>query len=971
MPSWSPDDKQLTYCQYSPESGVWIMNADGSDHRQIDAGGWGTQWSPRRNEIAYTAHNERGSVLSIYDVDKKQPRVLEHKAYQQVFWHFSWSPDGDWICFKGVLPGGDSEIAALSVEGEKKGFKVILPSTALPEVANCYETLAWGGTGKQILIRMQCKDDRANKLYILDTSGVKPPHVFPNSPAGWLPGDMAWSCDGKKVVISARAAAAPSKKPTINISGGVILENGRATVAQSRVERDVSKTEEKKTDRRTDGKGVEPALVGAWRAESISMALPDGGRKTLDGTDQPVSLIISEKTCTLRVRDTILASMSYVLDPKQDPWTIDMKSKEGEMLGICVKRGDKLEISLDDTAKGRPADFDKEKHGMVLDLRRFPGRPLVVMNADGSNVRPIVTTPDSTGSPKWSHDCSRIAFDGWHAVMGEGIGDVHVYTAKADGSDVIDLGAGAMPSWSPDDKQISYRRYGLEQGVWTMKADGSDRNLIEVAGWCSKWSPRRNQIVYNVYAPQRAVLYVYDVATKQRRELEHKPYRQIYWNFDWSPDGDWICFKADLPDGGCEIAALSVEGEKKGFKVILPSTEIASCNNNVAWGGTGEQILIRMKRKDDRAEKLYILDSSGVKPPQVFPNFPAGWACGDMAWSPDGKKVVFSADPAEAPSEKVTVNSGSVGVFLGTIVDEPQSPKVNEERKPLTLDLSQFRQPVSKIYESYAGRQVIDGLPFEIGGQVRLDGKTPVAHGQGVFPDTIKGIRIGRTFDELCLIHHAMWPDVEGKAIAYFCLNYADGTKYIFPINYGVHLRDWYNLPSYEKETVTDTDTTICWRHEPVDYKAPARLFKSRFVNPSPEKVVETMDIVAARNLAAYNLVAATVANGHSAAAAPKFTGDRRFDGKIVIRVVDGTTDKPIAGALVLPVMDVLNEGVVGSPFYTSSTGRGTIPYPTADTTELSAQVEKQGYNSASQGWASSIPNTFTFRLSPVAAESR
>ena len=129
------------------------------------------------------------------------------------------------------------------------------------------------------------------------------------------------------------------------------------------------------------------------------------------------------------------------------------------------------------------------------------------------------------------------------------------------------------------------------------------------------------------------------------------------------------------------------------------------------------------------------------------------------------------------------------------------------------------------------------------------------------------------------------------------------------------------------------------------------------------------MDIVSARNLAAYNLLAATVTN-HRSAAAPAFPGDRKFDGKVAIRVVDAVTGRPIAGALVLPGMDVLDEGVVGTPFYSSADGEGTIPYPTKDTSQIFASVEKAGYRSEAMNWSPQFPDTFTFRLKPVEAES-
>ena len=72
---------------------------------------------------------------------------------------------------------------------------------------------------------------------------------------------------------------------------------------------------------------------------------------------------------------------------------MDMKSKEGVLLGICTKKDDNLTISLDDQAGGRLRDFDKDKHGMVFVLRRFQGVPLLMMNADGSNRRPLPSCP--------------------------------------------------------------------------------------------------------------------------------------------------------------------------------------------------------------------------------------------------------------------------------------------------------------------------------------------------------------------------------------------------------------------------------------------------------------------------------------------------------------------------------------------------------------------------------------------------
>jgi len=303
---------------------------------------------------------------------------------------------------------------------------------------------------------------------------------------------------------------------------------------------------------------------------------------------------------------------------------------------------------------------------------------------------------------------------------------------------------------------------------------------------------------------------------------------------------------------------------------------------------------------------------------------------------------------------------------------ESELQQLDAAGKPLMLDISKYYfKPSTGLphFKSFCGLQFVDGLPFQIDGQARLYGKTSAGRGM-VYPDSATEIRVGRKFDELYLIHHTTWPDVQGETIAYISLNYADGSKYIFPIRYGFHVRDWFNLPSYEKERMADPDTTICWRRPPVIFKAPIRIFKSRFANPLHDKVVNTMDVVSARNLASYNLLAATVVDSNGSKRV-ELAEDRDFDAKVTIRVVDDTTGKPIEKALVLPGMVVLGEGVVGSPFYTSSAGEGTVPYPTENTRRIWAQVKKQGFQSQSRHWTSPAPKVFTFRLKPVAEEKK
>ena len=223
----------------------------------------------------------------------------------------------------------------------------------------------------------------------------------------------------------------------------------------------------------------------------------------------------------------------------------------------------------------------------------------------------------------------------------------HILLVDAAGGTPKDLGPGAMPSWSPDGKRFTCCQYGEQYGVWIMNVDGTGhRQLDGNGGWGSKWSNRHDEIAYVTYDSGTANLCIYDVATEKRRTLLDKTYRQIWWGLSWSPDDQWICYKAaGLPDGRMEVAAVSVAGEKKGFKVLLPNPAGVGVDSTMSWGGPRSQILLSMKAKADLCWRLYLLDFAGGGPPRLFPGIPAEWSVGNAAWSADGKKVAVCAKP--------------------------------------------------------------------------------------------------------------------------------------------------------------------------------------------------------------------------------------------------------------------------------------------------------------------------------------
>ena len=121
------------------------------------------------------------------------------------------------------------------------------------------------------------------------------------------------------------------------------------------------------------------------------------------------------------------------------------------------------------------------------------GRPLFKIRVDGTGLEQVTRSPERAfGSPDWSPDGNWIACDTW--LIGQGYADSKVLVMRVDGSKMREVGAGAMPSFSPDGTQLVCHTYESPQTIVTMNADGSGRETILHHWGSPRWSPKGNRI---------------------------------------------------------------------------------------------------------------------------------------------------------------------------------------------------------------------------------------------------------------------------------------------------------------------------------------------------------------------------------------------------------------------------------------------------------------------------------------------
>lgn len=278
---------------------------------------------------------------------------------------------------------------------------------------------------------------------------------------------------------------------------------------------------------------------------------------------------------------------------------------------------------------------------------------LFVMNVDGSNVRSL-TNPlplhRAHGSPNWSADRTLIAYDVWSGNSATS----HVFIVRPDGTGTQDLGVGVLPNFSPDSRRIAFTWDG--RGLGLMDRDGSNRQVVNASGRGARWSPDGKRIACSMNSEGSAAanIGIIDVITGTPRFLLSAPdaeqFRTIQSNFDWSPDGKWLCFRGTSASDVEQFAIVGVqEFSEKPTSAMAQSARLRiiptpSPVHSFAWHPGGRFILLGLSVPGESGLELSLCDvrTGAISP---FPGQKVRPAIRSFAWSPDGKEIVLSAIP--------------------------------------------------------------------------------------------------------------------------------------------------------------------------------------------------------------------------------------------------------------------------------------------------------------------------------------
>ncbi|MFI4848115.1 MAG: translocation protein TolB [Gimesia chilikensis] len=251
----------------------------------------------------------------------------------------------------------------------------------------------------------------------------------------------------------------------------------------------------------------------------------------------------------------------------------------------------------------------------------------------------------TAGSPVFSPDGTKFAFDGRKSQQGESFSNGKVLVCNADGSQLNAIGSGVMPSWSPVGNRIACSSIS-PRGAALMHADGTQRELIVPDSWGAQWSPDGRKIAYTFYGPGGITIQVYDLIEGTKISLfslGDAPYKSIYWNMAWSPDSNWLCFKGRRSDDGTyDIATINAAGKAAGYKVHFNSDKAPYAD--MAWDPRGDRIVFGSPTSP---RQLLQFNPAEDKAPAPIDIQVTGDIIGDVCFSPDGQSLVFNVSGTE------------------------------------------------------------------------------------------------------------------------------------------------------------------------------------------------------------------------------------------------------------------------------------------------------------------------------------
>jgi TolB protein len=301
----------------------------------------------------------------------------------------------------------------------------------------------------------------------------------------------------------------------------------------------------------------------------------------------------------------------------------------------------------------------------------YTSQSLYVVHPDGSGLRRVTPPELPVDTYAWSPDGTQIAFIG--ADQGS------LWLVHPDGTGLRKLLSGSNQasvdlSWSPDGKRIATISSGPNGSattcagpIYIVPIDGAQPRAVPGAnaGCSVAWSPRGNEIAYGGGSPG---VWVIHPDGSGRRQVS--PNGWGGW-VRWSADGKKLAYQLAITKHGQVIGRYDgigdVDANGRHRRLV---TRHADNEYPAAWSPRRPRILY------GRAELggIYTIGSDGRNNRRVTSDSPLGSLWPALAWSPDGRSIVYATNQTGNGDLYIVGAGGRGKVQLTNTADSDLAP---------------------------------------------------------------------------------------------------------------------------------------------------------------------------------------------------------------------------------------------------------------------------------------------------------
>ncbi len=244
-----------------------------------------------------------------------------------------------------------------------------------------------------------------------------------------------------------------------------------------------------------------------------------------------------------------------------------------------------------------------------------------------------------------------------------GSGQSVIYAMNPDGTDCVQISPEGWycdyQSPSPDGQWIAFAttRHGWHE-IYKMRADGTGLTRLtfhDNHDIYPRWSPDGRHIVWMVNDGTASwQLYVMDSDGENARRIV-----PVMGSFpDWSPDGNLIAFSVDVY-GRHDIVTVNPDGSNQTRITFEPNWDVSS----IRWSPDGKRLVfsaypVGINPLQHMLAELFVVDLRGRNPLQLTRNKVAE---GNASWSPDGKQIVFDCYTDDTHCQLYIMNADGSG----------------------------------------------------------------------------------------------------------------------------------------------------------------------------------------------------------------------------------------------------------------------------------------------------------------------